>query len=64
MKKEYKTPLTEVVFLSIGQLLQEAQAGNTDSEGNSEDWYNNSATFEQEEETTSNFQGGRSLWED
>ena len=62
MKKEYKTPLTEVVFLSIGQLLQEAQAGTTDSTGDTDIFNANNSSFEEEE--TVDIQGKKSLWED
>ena len=62
MKKEYQTPLTDIVFLSIGKLLEETGGGNMDSVGDSEEWYNNNSTFDVEE--TVEFQGGRSLWED
>lgn len=63
MKKEYKTPLTEIVFLSIGKLLQDAGAGTRDSIGDSPFEDANQSTFEVEE-TTDDLGGKNSLWED
>lgn len=63
MKKEYKTPLTEIVFLSIGKLLQDAGAGIRDSIGDSPFGDANQSTFEVEE-TTDELGGKNSLWED
>lgn len=62
MKREYKTPLTEIVYLSIGELLQDGGDLTQDSTGETTIFNSNNSTFEEEE--TTNFQGGRNLWED
>ena len=60
MKKEYKAPLTDIVYLSIGEILQEAD-GTTDSLGhmNGDDAGANDSFFEESE---SDFTSSKNLW--
>ena len=66
MKKAYKTPLTDVVYINIGKLLQDEYDDNIqDSKGvisgDSEDILTNDSQFD---EDMANFQSSRSLWDD
>ena len=61
MKKEYKKPLTEIVFLNTDEILQEGTV--TDSEGDirgdDDTILGNEGTFDEEE----GFRASKSLWD-
>jgi len=58
MKKEYKTPLTEIVFTCVdGSFL------TRDSEGDSQFGDANQFKFDGDE-TTENIQGDKNLWDE
>ena len=66
MKKEYKTPLTEVVYINIGKLLQDEYDDTTQDStgtipGDSDDILTNESQFDDDMAT---FQGSKSLWDD
>lgn len=66
MKKEYKTPLTEVVYINIGKLLQDEYDDVTQDStgtipGDDPGILTNESQFDDDMAT---FQGSKSLWDD
>jgi len=61
MKREYRTPQTDIVLLSIGEILQEDE-GTKDSTGDWDEWNTNQSLFEEDE--TADIQNSKSLWEE
>lgn len=61
MKKEYKKPLTEIVFLNTEEILQEGVTTDTDGDipGDDDDILGNEGTFDEEE----GFRASKSLWD-
>ncbi len=65
MKKVYKTPLTEVVYINIGTLLQDEYDDNTQDStgtitGDDPGVLSNESQFDE----AADLQGGKSLWDD
>ena len=65
MKKVYKTPLTEIVYINIGTLLQDEYDDNTqDSTGTISGDDDNVLSNESQFDEAADFQGSKSLWDD
>lgn len=65
MKKVYKTPLTEIVYINIGTLLQDEYDDNTqDSTGTISGDDDNVLSNESQFDEAADLQGSKSLWDD